>query len=387
MRLTLKSVVEVKLPPGKADLVVFDDDISGFGLRLRQGGTCTWIYRYRIGRKQRSITLGNAKAVPLALARENAGRLEAKVRLGGDPAMDKQTARIEADLHCGGLIDEYLDTRKDDWRPNSLRQVRRHLLDYAKPLHRLPIAAISQRQVANLLRDIAELSGDVSANRLRASLATFFVWAIRQGIKLPEGNVASYTQPRKENSRERVLSPTEIKAIWQSLNDDDYGAIIKLLILTGQREAEIGGLRFDEVQDGQIVLPSSRTKNKRPHTVPLSAPARAIVDKFRIHGRSRVFGRNDTNGFRGWGVSKRRLDERIAKINGALAPWVVHDIRRTCATGMVDLKVLPHVVEAVLNHVSGHKAGVAGIYNLSIYASEKREALSLWAEFVLKTVG
>src|SRR6516225_12186575 len=96
MKLTLKSVALIRLPAGKADHVSFDDDIAGFGLRIREGGTRTWVYRYRIGKKQRSITLGSATSVPLALARTNAGALEAKVRLGGDPAADKQRARAEA---------------------------------------------------------------------------------------------------------------------------------------------------------------------------------------------------------------------------------------------------------------------------------------------------
>src|SRR5215472_1207286 len=108
MRLTVKAAASLELPAGKTDHVFFDDDVAGFGLRLREGGTRTWIYRYRVGRKQRSITLGNAKAVPLALARENAGRLEAKVRLGQDPALDKQAARVATENLVGALIDQYL---------------------------------------------------------------------------------------------------------------------------------------------------------------------------------------------------------------------------------------------------------------------------------------
>jgi integrase len=103
--------------------------------------------------------------------------------------------------------------------------------------------------------------------------------------------------------------------------------------------------------------------------------------------RTFVFGRDDTAGFKGWGISKQRLDERTAKANGAVPPWVVHDLRRTCATGMIGLGVQPHIVEAVLNHVSGHKSGVAGIYNRAAYDTEKREALERWARHVLTIVG
>jgi integrase len=386
MRLTVKSAASIRLPAGKTDHVEFDDAIAGFGLRVRESGARTWIYRYRIGSKQRSITLGSATSVPLALARANAGALEAKARLGQDPALEKEAARAEAGNTVGALIDQYLDARASGWRPNSLREVRRHLLVYAKPLHDLPVASMSQRNVAILLDAIAKNSGDVTANRLRASLETFVAWVIRQGIRLPEGNVVSYTGKRKETTRERVLSDAELKAVWDALDDTDHSAILKLLLLTGQRAAEIGSLRWDEVKDDRIELPGQRTKNKRPHTVPLSDPAKAILDRFRKVGRVHVFGRDDAAGFRGWGVSKQRLDERTAKAGAPLAAWVVHDLRRTAATRMAELGVQPHIVEAVLNHVSGHKSGVAGIYNRATYDREKRAALNLWAEHVLAVV-
>jgi integrase len=386
MRLTVKTVATLELPTGKSDHVVFDDDIAGFGLRLRNGGTKTWIYRYRVGKKQRSLTLGNVKSVPLALARANAGQLEAKVRLGGDPALDKEVARTAANDFTGNLIDQYLDARQADWRPNSLREIKRHLLKYARPLHGLPVTAISQRAVAKLLNEVATASGTVASNRLRASLAAFLSWVIQQGIRLPEGNVASYTAPRKEQSRERVLTDAEIKTIWHACRDDDHGAITKLLLLTGQRASEIGSMRWDEICSEQIELPAERTKNKRPHIISLSAPAKTILESRRILGRTFVFGRDDTAGFKGWGACKQRLDERAAKANGVMANWVVHDLRRTCATGMVGLGIQPHIVEAVLNHVSGHKSGVAGIYNRATYDKEKREALERWARHVLAIV-
>lgn len=386
MRLTVKSAATAQLPAGKTDHVYFDDDIAGFGLRLREGGARTWVYRYRIGKKQRGITLGSATSVPLALARANAGALEAKVRLGNDPAADKQVARAAASNSVGALIDQYLDARSSGWRPNSAREVRRHLLKYAKPLHAMPITTLSQRDVAILLGAVAKNSGDISSNRLRASLETFVGWVIRQGIRLPEGNVVSYTEKRKEQSRARVLSDAEIRAVWNACDDTDHGTIVKLLLLTGQRAAEIGSLRWDEVKDGRIELPGERTKNKRAHIVPLSETAAAILEPLRMVGRVHVFGRDDSHGFRGWGVSKQRLDRRIAKAGAKMAPWVVHDLRRSVATRMAELGVQPHIVEAVLNHVSGHKAGVAGVYNRATYDKEKRAALALWAEHVLALV-
>jgi integrase len=375
------------LPAGKTDYVFFDDDIAGFGLRVRDGGSRTWVYRYRVGKKQYGITLGSATSVPLALARENAGQLEAKVRLGGNPASEKQAARAAAGNTVGALVRQYLEAKVRDWRPNSLREHRRYLLVYARPLHTTSISAVSQRSIAVLLDNVAKKAGDVTSNRLRSSLEAFMGWAIRQGVRLPEGNVVSYTGKRKETSRDRVLSDGDLKAVWNACDDGtDYGACVRLLMLTGQRKAEIGGLRWEEVSVGYIELPGARTKNKRPHIVPFSDAASAILAPFRMVGRAHVFGRNDTAGFRGWAASKRRLDQRMSKSGISIQPWVIHDLRRTAATRMAELGVQPHIVEAVLNHVSGAKAGVAGIYNRAVYDREKRAALNLWAEHVLAVV-
>jgi integrase len=160
-----------------------------------------------------------------------------------------------------------------------------------------------------------------------------------------------------------------------------------LLILTGQRREEVGSLGWSEVADDKIVLPAERTKNKREHVVPLAAPARAILEgQPRRDGRDYVFGRG-TGGFSGWSRCKARLDQRIAEIAGRPLPgWTLHDLRRSCVTHMADLGVQPHVIEAVINHVSGSKASVAGIYNKSTYEREKTAALALWGEHVMALV-
>jgi integrase len=331
------------------------------------------------------MVLGSAKSVPLALARENAGKLEAKVKLGGDPAMEKDAAKRDADNTLGALVEQYIKARESEWRPSSRVEVNRHLMKHAKPLHRLPIASVGQRDVAVLLSNVATNSGKIASNRVRASLYAFFSWVIRQGIKLPEGNVVAYTETREERSRDRVLSDAELKAIWTACLDDHHGAIIRLLMLTGQRRDEIARLRWDELHDDQIVLPAERTKNSRSHLVPLSEPAKAILSKFHRTDREHVFGRDDT-GYRGVPKAHSRHVARIAETHGKLPRWTPHDLRRTAATRMAELGVQPHVIEAVLNHVSGHKSGVAGIYNRATYDKEKREALNLWAEHLLAVI-
>lgn len=143
-------------------------------------------------------------------------------------------------------------------------------------------------------------------------------------------------------------------------------------------------MAWDELDfEGDVwSIGSGRTKNSRPHDVPLSEPAMRILRaRDRRDGRDLRFGRSGP--FSGWSKAKTALDKRVAAANGMpLAPWTLHDIRRTVATRLADLGVLPHVIEAILNHVSGHKAGVAGIYNRSSYSDEKREALSRWSLYL-----
>jgi integrase len=180
-----------------------------------------------------------------------------------------------------------------------------------------------------------------------------------------------------------VLSIAELKHVWKGCDDNAYGAIARLLILTGQRREEIGGLQWDEIRDGMIVLSGSRTKNKRAHVIPLSDPAQTIVARLPQAGDF-VFG--GAKAFTSWSHGKRQLDAKLAAGDVKLEGWTLHDLRRSVATHMAEIGIQPHIIEAVLNHVSGHKAGVAGIYNRATYEKEKRAALATWADHLLATV-
>jgi integrase len=202
---------------------------------------------------------------------------------------------------------------------------------------------------------------------------------MREGLL--DNNVVVGTNRQLERSRERVLSDTELKIIWDALGPDDYSAVVRLLMLTGQRASEIGGLRWSEIVDGEIRLPATRTKNSRPHVVPL-APAAQLILSGRPRDDEFVFGRASGQPLGGWGACKAALDLRISARGAKLEHWVHHDLRRSMATRMAELGTAPHVIEAVLNHVSGHKAGIGGVYNKSQYPEQKRITLAKWAEHV-----
>jgi integrase len=386
MKLTSKTISRFSPPAGKLDHIEFDDDLPGFGLRIRNG-KASFVYQYAFGtapnRVNRRIMLGSFPGLPAEKARNLAQDLSAKVRLGGDPALDKKTARAESRNTFGAVVDKFLEMRKATHRPSTHCEATRYLRDFAKPLHNLPVKSIARHNIAELL-DSVSARGTVTCNRMRSALSACFSWAITRGYA--DINPVIGTEKLTEKSRDRVLSDSELAIIWKSVPDDDFGAIVKLLILSGQRRDEISALRWDEIDldNSLISLPAERTKNKKPHEVPLSAPMKAILSsRKRIEGRDLVFGKR-VEAIAGWGWRKERLDAAIGdKIK---MPWTLHDIRRSCASRMADIGILPHVIEAALNHQSGTKRGVAGVYNRSTYAPEKKRALNKWADRVLAII-
>ena len=386
MKLTQTSIATLAIPDGKREAIFYDEEIGGFGLRLRSGGSRTWVYTYKLGSRHRRITLGTTAALSAAQARKTAGELQAQVRLGRDPAADKEAGRAKAHETMAAALEAYLPYQLSRLRPRSYAEVERHLMKHWRPLHAMPLTAIDRRTIAARLAVIAEQSGPVQANRARASLAAFFVWAIREG--LADANPVAATGKRPERSRDRVLSLDELKSIWNATADaSDYSAVVRLLMLTGARLNEVAGLRWSEVQDDRIILPAGRTKNARSHEIALAAPARAILDgRPPRPSRDLIFGRRHDRPLSGWTELKAGLDARMAATGEPLPAWTHHDIRRSVATHMAETGTQPHVIEAILNHVSGHKHGVAGVYNRATYEPEKRRALDLWAAHLLAAV-
>ncbi|UZF90645.1 tyrosine-type recombinase/integrase [Bosea sp. NBC_00550] len=384
MKLIRQNVARLTLPAGKSDYIVFDDALPGFGLRLRAGGKRAWVVQYRVGSKQRRVTLGNLEALDADVARKAAKEILAKAQLGSDPQTEKAEYRAGAAVTLGAVTRQYLELRaKPNLKARSYEEVSRHLTRHWAPLKELPIKRVQRATVAARLGEIAKENGRFAANRARASLSTLFTWAMGEGL-VDTNPVIGTNRATNEIKRDRVLTDAELRAVWQACRDDDHGRIVRLLILTAQRREEVGGMAWTEFNAETELwsIPRERTKNGRPHDVPLSAEALALFRAAPARdGRPLVFGDGE-GGFQGWSNAKAALDRRIAESGATVRPWRLHDLRRTAATRMGDLGVLPHVIEALLNHISGHKAGVAGIYNRATYAREKREALDSWASYV-----
>lgn len=256
-------------------------------------------------------------------------------------------------------------------------------MKYARPLHPRGLTSIDRRTISGLIASIAEKNGPSAAINAHGSLSGYFSWLMREGL-LDQNPMLYTNKPKARPVRNRTISEVEFRTLWGALGDDDYGDIIKLLAYTGARRGEIGGLRWDEVNldEAVIELPARRMKNDKPHRIPLSEPALAILNKRPKDGREHVFGRG-MSGFQGWAWRRKDLDARLP---GKRPDWVIHDLRRFASTTMHEkLGIQPHIVERVLAHV-GHQGGIAGTYNVADYIVEKRRALEKWADYVDQVV-
>jgi integrase len=373
---------------------IWDASIKGFGARRQRDGVFYYL-RYRQGGVQRMKSIGrHGSPWTPDTARRQATAALGKVAAGVDPFAEQAQARVAETF--GAEVSRYLERKRPAMKPRSFEEVERHLTNHAGPLSKLRLTEIDRRSIAVRLAEIEEERGPVARNRVRSTLSAFFGWAVTEGV-VENNPVVGTGKADEGGSRERVLAEAELAEVWAALGDDQYDDIVRLLILTGQRREEVGALRWSEVDlvRGLIVLGPERTKNRRLHELPLCNATRAILDRQpRRKGRDLVFGYGP-GPFSGWSDCKTALDERLLearrRANRKAKPmpdWRLHDLRRTAATIMADkLGVLPHIIEAVLNHVSGHRAGVAGVYNRARYAAEMRDALDRWAVHVTAIVG
>ena len=364
---------------------VWDTIVKGFGIRRQRSEGVFYVLRYRFGRKQKIMSLKGRHGSPWTVetARTEAKRLLGLVAGGRDPLAEREAADVaQPELTFSAAVDRYIAYKRANWKPGSFAQINHHLNNQAKPLHKLVLPEVTRLRVANLLDEIEQNSGPVARNRTRTSLFAIFEWLTKRGLFEGANPVAGTDRAAEGRGRERVLAGSELAALWAALGDDRFGNIVRLLILTGQRRLEIGNLRWSETDFDRalLVLPPERVKNGRLHEVPLSPQALAILRRLsQSPKRSRANDDLVFSRFSGWSVAKAELDKALPK---AMPHWTLHDLRRTCATGMAELGVLPHIIEACLNHISGHKAGVAGTYNRARYLPEMRTALELWANHV-----
>ena len=337
-----------------------------------------WILVYAY--LSRRLLVGGPELTPTQ-ARESARKTLAAVSLGRDPQAEKQAKRLEAAQTFRSMAREYLGAKQSELRPVSFRIAELYLTNpsYFGALHAMSIGAITYADINTCLARIIRNHSSHTAAAARRALSTIFSWAMMEG-HLAINPIVRTRKPAEAEPRDRVLTDAELVAIWNACSGDaDIDHMIRLLFLLGSRRSEVGGMAWSEfdLKAGTWRLPPERSKNGKAHTIVLPKSALEILASIpRSEERDHLFGARDV-GFTAWGYAKAELDRRLGD---KVRPWKIHDVRRTVATGMANIGIEPHIIEAVLNHVSGHKSGVAGVYNRARYAPEVRDALAKWSE-------
>jgi integrase len=367
---------------GKDDRIVFDDKFPRFGVRVRKlaGGKIsrTYVYQYKLGGKTRRMLCGAVGVVGAVDARKIAKGFEIKLLSNADPAAERRQLRVHQGHTLGEAVDQYFAAIESRSRENTLRNKRQYLGERWKKFRDRPLDEITPREVSEHLIKIAEETGPSAANRARACLSAFYVWARKR--HMCSANPTLDTERAQENApRERALSDQEIASLWKATEGGgDYEQIVRLLLLTGCRVREISELQWNEIdlEANALTIAKERSKNGNAHLVPLGAKAAAIL-RSRQRYATNVFGRGK-RGFNSHSFAKRPLDEKLQFKD----PWTLHDLRRTIATGLQRLGVRLEVTERVLNHTGAARTGVAGVYHLHDYKDEKRAALEAWENHI-----
>jgi integrase len=365
---------------------------------IQPTGARSWAVRYRLFGKPTKFTIGPYPAFDLKAARAAASEVLQQVARGIDPAKVRDERRRAAADHdtfeavARLWIERAQRPRNRSWvetarliglKPDPEDDKRLVTLkgSLADRWRRRKIDDIGRRDILPVLDAIADRAPYV-ANRTQAHLHSLFAWAVSRDLIV--ANPVAGIQRREERSRDRVLSDDELRRVWQAADKLGwpFGAITKLLILTGARREEIGALRWAEVRDDRLELSGDRTKNGKPHIIPLSEPAAAVLKGLhRVHGSKLVFTVTAATPVSGFSKAKDKLD-KLSEVTG----WRTHDLRRTVATGLQRLGTRLEVTESVLNHISGSRAGIVGIYQRHEWTQEKKAALDAWARYVMALV-
>jgi integrase len=413
---------------GKERLEIRDSLARGLYLIIQPSGLRSWAMRFR--RPDGSpgkLTLGpvdlsgkEAQGEPvlgapltLASARALASEVHRRRAMGRDVIADyvakKQRLRLESEEAIANsfgalahqFIADYAQPKTRRWRATARMLGLRYPKDGGAP-EVIP-GGLSQRWATKPVRDIgkhdiqnvidetrdrgapglvrhSEGPTEGQARSMLSALSTFFGWVAKRK-RLIEASPCSVHRPETPKARDRVLTDAEIRIFWNACGavSEPFSQALKLLLITGCRLSEVSQMRRDELsEDGSTWnIPGQRTKNHRPHLVSLPPLARSILATVKPISGDFMFTTMGRSPISGWARVKSRLDDGMK-----VPPWRLHDLRRTAATGMAEIGIAPHIVEAALNHLSGVQAGVAGTYNRAAYAQEKRQALEQWAAHV-----
>ena len=378
VKFTARSIAAI-IKPVEGRVEYWDVANTGFGLRVSESGRKTWIAMYRHEGRLRRLTIGAYPTLSLADARQQATAALREAASGGDPAGKKRRMR-EADTF-EALAEQYMEghakARKKSWRLD------RNVLDrdLLPRFGKRKANSVTRAEVRQMLREIVDRGAPIGANRTLEIMRKLYNWGLSHEVGDLQANPCTMIEPPgQERQRERVLSDTEIRSVWEACGQEspDIGAIFKLRLLTAQRGGEVLHIRPSDIdrETSWWTIPGEFTKNGRSHRVPLSAPAMEILDDL-----------GDPPSNCEWvfasptrlGQPRKDLGKAIARIRRVSGvDFRPHDLRRTAASRLTgDLGVRRLTVAKILNHV---ETGVTAVYDRHSYDREKRDALEAWGQ-------
>jgi len=380
----------------RRSVYVWDTELVGFGAYVSKNGRVSWlVQRWVGGRGGKAVryTIDRASLLPLEEARQRAVVHLGEIGAGIDP-VDRRRRQRKA------INDEINGVRVGDAVAKFIQRKstgNRYWADVTRLFDNTIVPALGKdtllsRVTKVQVRDLIEAKQDAgthgSARNIYAAIRPFFAWCVQRDL-LAVSPITGIEPPKPLASRDRILSREELVALWLSTNElsEPFGHFYRLLILTGQRREEVGGMLDSELNlsDRLWIIPASRTKNGREHTVHLSDQAMAVLATVpRVAGSPYVFSTTGKNPISGHSKIKTRLDTLMTdRLSGRLKPWKTHDIRRTMTSGLAELGVSTDVADRILNHVSGSsRDGVKGVYQRYEFMPERKRAIELWGDHV-----
>lgn len=398
-RLT-KQVVEGLPIEAGARSILWDTETTGFGVRATGAGR-TYFVRYRAGTgraaSRKDFTIGKHGAPwTVDSARKQARIILGRVADGQDPQAEKVAARTPTSgTSFEDVATLFLDRHvRRKLRPSTIRDYESVVLKRLIPEWRGREVTDIGRSDIHAMLDPIEDGTPVMARLTFAVTRRLFGFAIERDL-IGENPCAGLKGPSVPKPRDRVLNDNEVRLVWEqsATMGFPFSQAFRILLLTGQRRSEVGGMKWLELDldAGEWTIPAERAKNGRAHHVDL---APAVIDEINSIPKigEHVLGVAGRSPLQGWSKAKRNLDAKLATVASEMgasapSPWRIHDLRRTAATGMAGLGFGPHVVDRVLNHVSGAQGGLVGVYQRHEYRKERKAALMAWASKVRSAPG
>ncbi len=372
MKINLTDVgVSALKPPPRGQVTVWDSK-SPLGVRISQGGTKTYVIFNGDGIRR---TVGRTNVLSLSEARVNARRMIAERTLGIKAPEPVSGIRYTA------AVSLFIAEHYRDKKPKTKSEVQRLLTNHFASISKMVLADITDRDISTQLAKLADRPSE-QLHAFRA-LRVFFRWCVRPPHRhIRHSPLEGYPAPGKDRKGSRILTDRELCKVWNAC-EGLFGDMVRLLILWGARNGEIGRLQPQWNEGRVIVIPGDFTKNGRAHAIPLHPMARAILSRRKTNSLYYFPGHIQDSHFKdgSWGKLKKELDKR-----SGVTGWQCRDIRRTFRSGMAKLGVSRDLCEVLLNHVTGAgRTDLDEIYDRYDYLPEKRAALAAW-ELHLKKI-